>query len=63
VAVAADHPFVADLVVIDDKALAAWRREHNKPADAAVADLREDRDLPAGRTGPNGMLTPSLKIT
>ena len=40
-------PFVAALVTIDPEALPAWKRQHGKPDDASVADLRADAELTA----------------
>jgi long-chain acyl-CoA synthetase len=39
------RPYVAALVTVDEESLDGWKRSHGKPADAAVADLREDPDL------------------
>jgi long-chain acyl-CoA synthetase len=41
------QPFIAALVTIDEEALPAWRKEHDKPADAGVGELRDDPDLRA----------------
>ncbi|GAA1792775.1 long-chain fatty acid--CoA ligase [Planosporangium flavigriseum] len=41
------QPFIAALVTIDEEALPAWKAEHGKPADAGVADLRDDEQLRA----------------
>jgi len=41
------QPFVAVLVTIDEEALPAWKQQHGKPAEATVAQLREDDDLRA----------------
>jgi len=41
------RPFIAALVTIDEAVLPDWKREHGKPADATVADLRDDPDLRA----------------
>jgi len=41
------QPFIGSLVTIDPEAFPAWKAAHGKPADASVADLREDRDLRA----------------
>jgi long-chain acyl-CoA synthetase len=41
------QPFIAALVTIDEEAMPAWKREHGKPVDATVADLRADPDLMA----------------
>jgi long-chain acyl-CoA synthetase len=39
------RPFIGALVTIDEEAFKPWKREANKPAEASVADLREDQDL------------------
>jgi long-chain acyl-CoA synthetase len=41
------QPFVGCLVTIDQDAFPAWKKAAGKPADATVADLREDKDLRA----------------
>jgi long-chain acyl-CoA synthetase len=41
------QPFIAALVTIDEDSLPAWKAENDKPADASVADLREDDQLRA----------------
>jgi long-chain acyl-CoA synthetase len=41
------QPFIGCLVTIDPEAFPAWRQAHGKPAEAAVADLREDPNLRA----------------
>jgi long-chain acyl-CoA synthetase len=41
------RPFVAVLVTIDQEAFGPWKERHGKPADATVADLRDDPDLNA----------------
>jgi long-chain acyl-CoA synthetase len=41
------RPFVGVLVTIDPEAFGAWKARNGKPADAAVADLRDDQDLRA----------------
>jgi long-chain acyl-CoA synthetase len=38
-------PFVAALITIDDEAFGPWKERHGKPADATVADLKDDPDL------------------
>jgi long-chain acyl-CoA synthetase len=38
-------PFVAALITLDTDALGPWKEKHGKPADAAVAALRDDPDL------------------
>ena len=39
------RPFVAALITIDDEAFGPWKERHGKPADATVADLKDDPDL------------------
>jgi long-chain acyl-CoA synthetase len=39
------RPFVGMLVTIDAEAFGPWKARHGKPADATVADLRDDPDL------------------
>jgi long-chain acyl-CoA synthetase len=39
------RPYVAALLTLDADAVAAWSRDHGKPADASVATLRDDPDL------------------
>jgi long-chain acyl-CoA synthetase len=39
------RPYVAALLTLDADAVAAWSRDHGKPAGASVADLRDDADL------------------
>ena len=41
------QPFVAALITINREAWGDWLARHGKPADADVADLREDSDLRA----------------
>jgi long-chain acyl-CoA synthetase len=41
------RPFVGVLVTIDPETFGPWKARHGKPADAAVADLRDDPDLNA----------------
>ena len=41
------RPFIGVLVTIDTEAFGPWKARHGKPADAAVADLRDDPDLNA----------------
>jgi long-chain acyl-CoA synthetase len=41
------QPFVAVLVTIDEESLPAWKTENGKPAEAKVADLRQDETLRA----------------
>jgi long-chain acyl-CoA synthetase len=41
------RPFVGVLVTIDPEAFESWKARHGKPADATVADLRDDPDLRA----------------
>jgi long-chain acyl-CoA synthetase len=38
-------PFIAALVTIDEEAWPKWLADHGKPAEASVADLREDEAL------------------
>ncbi len=40
-------PFIAALVTIDEEAWPKWLADHGKPAEASVADLREDEALRA----------------
>jgi len=40
-----NRPFIACLITLDEEALEHWKRQHGKPADAAVADLAADPDL------------------
>jgi long-chain acyl-CoA synthetase len=40
-----NRPYVAALVTIDEEMLPQWKQQHGKPADATVADLRDDPDL------------------
>jgi long-chain acyl-CoA synthetase len=40
-----NRPYVAALVTIDEEMLPHWKQQHGKPADATVADLRDDPDL------------------
>ena len=40
-----NQPFIAALVTVDEEAFPGWKREHGKPDDATVEDLREDEDL------------------
>ena len=37
--------YVAALVTIDEEAFPAWKEKHGKPANATVADLRDNNDL------------------
>lgn len=41
------RPFVGVLVTIDQETFGPWKARHGKPADATVADLRDDPDLNA----------------
>jgi long-chain acyl-CoA synthetase len=41
------QPFVAALLTIDEEAFPSWKSEHGKPAEAKVADLRQDEGLRA----------------
>ena len=40
-----NRPYVAALVTIDEEMLPHWKQQHGKPADATVADLKDDPDL------------------
>ena len=40
-------PYIACLLTLDDEALAHWKEQHGKPADATVASLRDDPELVA----------------
>ncbi len=40
-----NRPYVAALVTIDEEMLPQWKQQHGKPADATVADLKDDPDL------------------
>jgi long-chain acyl-CoA synthetase len=37
--------YVAALITIDAEAFGPWKERHGKPADATIADLRDDPDL------------------
>jgi len=39
------RPFVAALITIDEQALPTWLREHGRPEDTPVAQLRDDPEL------------------
>jgi long-chain acyl-CoA synthetase len=39
------RPYVACLVTLDPEALASWKRQHGKSADATVRDLAQDPEL------------------
>jgi long-chain acyl-CoA synthetase len=41
------RPFIGALVTVDEEAWPQWLADHDKPADASVASLREDPDLVA----------------
>lgn len=41
------QPFIAALVTIDEEAWPKWLEQHGRPADATVAQLRDDADLRA----------------
>ena len=41
------RPFIGALITIDPEAFGPWKARHGKPADATVADLRDDPDLRA----------------
>jgi long-chain acyl-CoA synthetase len=38
-------PFIGALITIDAEAFGPWKEQHGKPADASIADLKEDPDL------------------
>ncbi|MGH3165632.1 MAG: AMP-dependent synthetase/ligase [Trebonia sp.] len=40
-------PFIGALITIDAEAFGPWKQQHGKPADATIADLKEDPDLMA----------------
>jgi len=40
-----NRPFIACLITLDTEALEHWKKQHDKPADATVADLAEDPEL------------------
>ena len=39
------RPFIGALVTVDAETLGPWKARHGKPADATVAELRDDPDL------------------
>jgi long-chain acyl-CoA synthetase len=39
------RPFIAALITLDPEAFGPWKERHGKPAEAAVAALRDDPDL------------------
>ena len=39
------RPFVGVLITLDADTLGPWKQQHGKPADATIAQLREDPDL------------------
>ena len=39
------RPYVGALITIDTEAFGPWKERHGKPADAAVAGLKNDPDL------------------
>jgi long-chain acyl-CoA synthetase len=41
------QPFIAALVTIDEDSFPGWKADNGKPADATVADLRDDEQLRA----------------
>lgn len=51
VVVGDNRPFVGALVTIDTEVFARWKDEQGKPAEASVADLRDDHDLVAAVQG------------
>jgi long-chain acyl-CoA synthetase len=40
-----NKPYVAALITIDEEAFGPWKERLGKPADASIADLRDDPDL------------------
>jgi len=40
-----NRPYVAALITLDEEALGPWKERLGKPADASIADLRDDPDL------------------
>jgi long-chain acyl-CoA synthetase len=42
-----NKPYIAVLVTIDEETLPYWKKQHGKPADATVADLKDDPELVA----------------
>ena len=41
------RPYIAALITLDPEAFGPWKARHGKPADATIASLRDDPDLPA----------------
>ena len=41
------RPFIGVLITLDTEVFGPWKAQHGKPADATVADLRDDPDLNA----------------
>ena len=39
------RPFIGALLTMDTDAFTSWKKQANKPAEASVADLREDQNL------------------
>jgi long-chain acyl-CoA synthetase len=39
------RPYVACLITLDPEALDYWKKQHGRPADATLADLRDDPEL------------------
>jgi long-chain acyl-CoA synthetase len=39
------QPFIGALITIDEEFFPAWKAQHNKPANATVADLAQDAEL------------------
>ena len=40
-----NQPFIACLITVDEEAFVSWKRDHAKPDDTTVEDLRDDEDL------------------
>jgi long-chain acyl-CoA synthetase len=40
-----NRPYVAALITLDEEALAPWKERLGKPADASIADIRDDPEL------------------
>lgn len=47
VVVGDQRPYVSALVTLDEEALEAWKKQHGKPTDASVRDVRDDPELVA----------------
>jgi long-chain acyl-CoA synthetase len=39
------QPFIGALITVDEEFFPAWKAQHNKPANATVADLAQDPEL------------------